>query len=115
MDVVFDVGARVLLVVEDVGSGIVMADDAVVGDAEPDHADGAFLAETHAVAKAMTREGDTVGGAVVEDGEKGGAELEVGTDTGEGDTADAYFACGLAEGEQFVADAIVGGVEFVFA
>lgn len=101
-------------VVVDGGTGVVVTDNAIVGDAESDHADGTFLTETDTVAEAMSGERDAVGGAVVEDREEGGAKLEVGADAGEGNAAKTYLACGLAEGEEEVADAVVVGVEMVF-
>ena len=91
-----------------------MADDAVVADAEVDHTDGALLTEANTVAETVTGEGDAVGSAVVEDREEGGTQLEVVADASEGDAADAFLAGGLAKREQFVADAIVLGVDFVF-
>ena len=100
-------------VVVDLCACIVVADDAVVADAEAHHADGAFLAEPHAVAIAVAREGDAVGRAVVEDVEEGGLQLEVCADACEGDVADAHLAGRLREGEQLAPDAVVLDVHLV--
>ena len=112
--VVFDIVFGMILVVVNKSTGVVVADDAVVADAEVDHTDGALLAEANTVAETVTGEGDAVGSAVVEDREEGGTQLEVVADASEGDAADAFLAGGLAKREQFVADAIVLGVDFVF-
>ena len=64
------------VVVED-GAGVVVEEDTVVGVAEGDHADGAFLAEAHTMAVAVAVEDDGHAGAVDADGEEGGLELEV--------------------------------------
>ena len=112
--VVFDIVFGMILVVVNKSAGVVVAYDAVVADAEVDHTDGALLAEANTVAETVTGKGDAVGSAVVEDREEGGTQLEVVTDASEGDAADAFLAGGLAKREQFVADAIVRGVDFVF-
>ena len=114
LDIILDIGTGMLGVIMDLCAGVVVADDAVVGDAESHHADGALLTETHAMAIAVAGEGDAVGDTVVEDIKESGLQLEVVADAGEGDIADAHLARRLGEGEQLAAEAVVLDIDFMF-